>query len=574
MQEAHPDFDFIFPGSEKARIQDAIEHLTGARVIERLWEHDHLLWQDSPDEVINRMGWLHSPVVMQDAVDEINRFVDQIRSEGFTRVLLLGMGGSSLAPEVFRMTFGTRNGYPDLQILDSTDPGQVLSRDKYARAGKTLFIVATKSGGTVETISFMKYFYRQVASREGEAEAGQYFAAITDPDSGLEKMAGEMNFRKIFLNDPNIGGRFSALSYFGLVPAAVIGVDIGELLNRAEQAASACRINNDRSAIMGAAIGKLAEHGRDKLCFILSPGISYLGVWIEQLVAESTGKSGKGVLPVDREELFEPGHYRDDRIFVHLYLREDGNHNEAIEKLKQAGFPVIETELADKYDLAAEFFRWEIATAVAGHFLGINPYDQPNVESAKKIARKRLDDYMLTGRLQELNNPVRMEIADVYGAHAPGPLNKIITQFLEQLPDKEPFGYVAIQAYLNADPMAEALLRNLQSAIAKKYHVATTCGFGPRFLHSTGQLHKGDAGNGLFIQINGMVIDDVRIPDTADSDKSGITFGIVRQAQSLGDLQALLDNGRKVLRIDLLVNDLEGIRQIIAAINLQDTINE
>ena len=573
MQEAHPDYKFLYPGAESGRVDEALAHLAGARVTERIWEHDHLLWQESPDEIINRLGWLHSPAVMQDAVDEISRFVDQIRAEGFTRVLLLGMGGSSLAPEVFRMTFGIRSGFPDLQIIDSTDPAQVLSRDRYARAGKTLYIVATKSGGTVETMSFMKYFYRLVAVREVDSDAGQYFAAITDPDSGLEKIAGELNFRKIFLNDPNIGGRFSALSYFGLVPAALIGVDIRELLCRAGIAATAARNVHDRAAVMGAVIGKLAATGRDKLSLILSPGISRVGVWIEQLVAESTGKLGKGILPVDHEELFKPDHYREDRIFVHLYLREDGNHHAALEGLKQAGFPVIEAELADKYELAAEFFRWEIATAVAGHFLGINPYDQPNVESAKKIARTRLEDYQKTGRLPELKDPVRMEFADVYGAHTPGPLAKILSQFLEQLHEHKPIGYVSIQAYLNADPLAESLLRNLQSTIAKKYRVATTCGFGPRFLHSTGQLHKGDAGNGLFIQINGMTGDDAQIPDSPDSDHSGVTFGVLRQAQSLGDMQALLEGGRKLLRIDLLVNDLEGIKQIIAAINIQDAIN-
>ncbi|MCJ7594230.1 MAG: hypothetical protein MUO52_05595, partial [Desulfobacterales bacterium] len=386
-------------GPFQAAVEAALKEMRNGKIMDRIWAHDHTVWKDDPTEISNRLGWLHSPEVMVDAVPEITAFTEELRSDGYTHALLLGMGGSSLAPEMFRLTFGVREGYLDLAVLDSTDPEAVLAHAERLNPAETLFIVSTKSGGTVETFSFMKYFYNECCRSVGIENGGRHFIAITDPGSGLESTAKALKFRKIFLNDPNIGGRYSALSYFGLVPAALIGVDLAVLLERASAMASSAKGCNfsegggDNPAWLGATIGELAKAGRDKLTLIASPPISAFGAWVEQLIAESTGKDGKGVLPVNGEMLAGPETYADDRLFVYLRLESDATHDAKIAAIETSGHPVMRLIPADLYDLGGQLFLWEMATAVAGQVLGINPFNQPDVESAKVLARRMMASY-------------------------------------------------------------------------------------------------------------------------------------------------------------------------------------
>ncbi|MFZ2324417.1 MAG: hypothetical protein WAV89_12070 [Ignavibacteriaceae bacterium] len=535
-------------------INETVKKLNDENIVNRIWQKDYTVWNNNPDEISNRLGWLDCFLVTSKSFDQIYSFVDEIREEGFTQALLLGMGGSSLAPEVFRLIFGVKEGYLDLSIIDSTHPEAILEKAKKFDPVKTLYIVSTKSGGTVETISFMKFFYNYALNKLGKEKVSKHFMAITDPGSGLEQMAKDLNFRKIFLNDPNIGGRFSALSLFGIVPAALIGVDIKKLFTRVEyeinldrKSGDEIKINN--SAIFGTILGAAAKAGKDKLTIITSEQLKPLGAWIEQLVAESTGKAGKGILPVDLEELLLQDNYGDDRVFICLKLKNDSIDQEKINVLKNAGLSLIEFGLDDVYDLGKEFFKWEFATAIAGCVLGIQPFDQPNVEQAKVIARKIIKDYQESGKLV-LPTPVIVEnnikvISDLQLDN----LQNVISNFLSGC--KEGKSYVSLQAYLNPTEENFNLLQEFRTSIQKKYKVATTLGFGPRFLHSTGQLHKGDSGNGYFIQFVSDVKNDLPVPDNAGDDKSSITFGVLIKAQAFGDRQALLDNKKNVITFDL-----------------------
>ena len=535
-------------------INETVKKINDENIVDRIWQRDYTVWNNNPAEISNRLGWLDCFSVTSKSFDKIYSFVDEIREEGFTQALLLGMGGSSLAPEVFRLIFGVKEGHLDLSIIDSTHPEAILEKAKKFDPAKTLYIVSTKSGGTVETISFMKFFYNYALNKLGKEKVSKHFMAITDPGSGLEQMAKDLNFRKIFLNDPNIGGRFSALSLFGVVPAALIGVDIKKIFVRVEDEINLDRKSGDEikinnSAIFGAILGAAAEAGKDKLTIITSEQLKPLGAWIEQLVAESTGKAGKGILPVDLEELLLPDNYGDDRVFICLKLKNDLIDQEKINVLKNAGLSLIEFELDDIYDLGREFFKWEFATAVSGWVLGIQPFDQPNVEQAKVIARKIIKDYQESGKLI-LPAPIIIEdnikvISDLQFDN----LQNVISNFLGGC--KEGKNYVSLQAYLNPTEENFNLLQEFRTSIQKKYKVATTLGFGPRFLHSTGQLHKGDSGNGYFIQFVSDVKNDLPLPDNAGDDKSSITFGVLIKAQAFGDRQALLDNKRNVITFDL-----------------------
>ena len=363
----------------------------------RIWQHDHTVWQDDPAEISNRLGWLHSAEIMLENLARLDSLVDTVRSDGYTQTLLLGMGGSSLAPEVFRKTFGVAKGYLDLEVLDTTDADAVRMADARLNISNTLFIVATKSGGTAETLSAFKYFYNRVVEVVGEDHAGSHFIAITDPGSALVNIANQYRFRDIFLNDPDIGGRYSALSYFGLVPAALLGVDVQRLLEQALVDKSNCEscvaAGQNAGAWLGAAIGELAKAGRDKITFIISPAIASFGDWVEQLIAESTGKSGTGILPVVGEAVGNPDQYGSDRLFVYLHMDDDTHDEPAIAALEAAGHPVVHIQLSDLYGLGGQFFLWEMATAVAGYRIGIQPFNQPNVESAKIIARQMIAAY-------------------------------------------------------------------------------------------------------------------------------------------------------------------------------------
>jgi glucose-6-phosphate isomerase len=524
------------------------------RVSARIRQGDYTLWKPSPTEIANRLGWMQSPWAMTGHLAQINGLVDAVQKDGYTHALLLGMGGSSLAPEVFRKTFGVSEGYLDLAVLDSTDPGAVLAFSKKLDLAKTLFIVSTKSGGTIETFSLMKYFFNLTAERYGAAEAGRRFIAVTDPGSALAELAAVHQFRKTFLNDPEIGGRYSALSFFGLVPAALMGVDVKKLLDRAEVAAEK-EMSLEKShadalsgLYLGAAMGELARAGRDKLTFVFSPRIASFGDWIEQLIAESTGKEGKGIFPVVGEPLGASSVYGDDRIFVYIHLAGDEAQDEEITRLGKAGQPIIKISLQDVYDLGGQIFLWEMATAVSGHILGINPFDQPDVEAAKVLARDMIVQYRKEGSLPEEIPALRHDGIDVYGefpAHSPGDALNIF------LGSTLPNGYIALQAYLQPTAETEAALIRLRNGLRDQYHLATTAGYGPRYLHSTGQLHKGDEGRGVFIQLTADDPRDVPIPDEMGQPGSFVTFGVLKAAQALGDRQALRNAGRPVIRFHL-----------------------
>lgn len=472
-------------------------------------------------------------------VVRLNNFVTEIKAEGFTEVLLLGMGGSSLAPEVFAKTFGS--GGLQLRVLDSTDATVVKTYAETADLRRTLFIVSTKSGGTVETFSFFKYFYNRIIDLVGRENAGRQFVAITDPGSGLVKTATTYDFRAIFENDPNIGGRYSVISFFGLLPAALVGVDVARLLDRAQAAAQ-----SPMAEKLGAIMGTLAQAGRDKVTFIISAAIASFGDWVEQLIAESTGKNDQGILPVVGEPVLDPAGYGDDRLFVYLRLAGDSGWDEAVARLEQAGQPVVRLELQDLYDLGEQFFIWELATAVAGHVIGIQPFDQPNVESAKVLARQMVAAYQESGQLPQLDS------AEPTAAN----LNTFIAQ-------AQPGDYISIQAYVPPTTATDALLHQLRTRLLAQTSCATTVGYGPRFLHSTGQLHKGDAGNGLFIQFTSEPETDLPIPDTAGEPASGMSFGVLKLSQALGDAQALLDENRRLIRFDLGTAVDEQLKKLI-----------
>ncbi|MEZ4590543.1 MAG: glucose-6-phosphate isomerase [Chloroflexota bacterium] len=479
---------------------------------------------------------------MASEVERLNQFVAEVKAAGFTEVMLLGMGGSSLAPELFARVFGTAVSGLPLRVLDSTDATVVKNYAETADLAHTLFIVSTKSGGTVETFSFFKYFYNRVADLVGADKAGQQFVAITDPGSGLVKTAQKYNFRAIFENDPNIGGRYSVISFFGLLPAALVGVDVALLLKRAQAATQSAVATR-----LGAILGALAQQGRDKVTLISSAQLVSFGDWVEQLIAESTGKNGVGILPVVGEPVLEPGGYGNDRLFVYLRLPEDDSLDTAVAQLQAANQPVIRFDLQDLYDLGGQFFIWELATAVAGHVLGIQPFDQPNVESAKVLARKMVATYQETGKLPQLDS------AEPTAAN--------LQNFVAQA---KPGDYISIQAYVPPTPETDALLQTLRTQLLKQTHCATTVGYGPRFLHSTGQLHKGDGGNGLFIQFTSDPVEDVAIPDEAGAAASGMSFGLLKQSQALGDAQALLDENRRLIRFELGTAVNEKLRVLLA----------
>lgn len=538
-------------GVYQAAVDLALEEMARERIVARIWEHDHTVWKPDPAEITDRLGWLHIASTMQGEVARMTALAAALRDEGYRDVLLLGMGGSSLAPEVMANVFGQVSGGLRLAVLDSTDPGSVLAQEDRLDPARTLFVVATKSGGTVETLSLFKYFYNWTADALGAGQAGQHFIGITDPGSKLEKLAGEYGFRDLFLNDPNIGGRYSALSYFGLVPAALVGVDLDRLLERALTAVHNCEPANrparghNHGAWLGAILGELARLGRDKLTLIVWPALANVGDWIEQLVAESTGKEGRGILPVVGEPLGPPGVYGDDRLFVYLWLggtdQAEETYDAGVQAVEDAGHPVVRLRLDDAYDLGQQFFLWEFATAVAGHRLGINPFNQPNVESAKVRAREAVQGYAEKGTLpSDEPDPVEPSVLAAFLATA-------------QAGD-----YVALQAYLQPTPAVDAALLALRMRIRDRLKLATTMGYGPRFLHSTGQLHKGDAGNGLFVQFTADSPRDAPIPDEAGSGRASMSFGVLELAQALGDKQALQEAGRRVIRFHLGPDDPAG----------------
>ena len=552
----------IFADKYQNEIDKTMMELKAERIVERIWEKDHTVWSEKPDEISNRLGWLKSPDVAEESIKNIYEFVEEIRGEGIKNALLLGMGGSSLAPEVFRLSFGVKEGYLDLTVLDSTHPQMVKEYAEKFNPKETLFIVSTKSGGTVETISFMKFFYNLTVAQVGKENVSKHFIAITDPGSGLEKIAQELNFRKIFLNDPNIGGRYSALSLFGIVPAALIGVDLEKLVSRAQvmvcnSEGANCPIHGDNTpANLGVVMGLLAQKGVDNITFITSKELDSFGNWVEQLIAESTGKNGKGILPVVGEEAPEPSYYSNDRLFVYLKLENDSTYDNKVNELITSGHPVIQIELKDIYELGGEFFRWEMAVVIAGWEIGIQPFDQPNVESAKILARRLLDEYSKSGVLKEPEANFRYDDFKIYSNDNSDNLESLIkNQFGSDDIEFRSKGnqYISIQAYVKPDYEINKAIQKLRTELQKKFKSAVTVGYGPRFLHSTGQLHKGDAGKGVFIQLISESEQILAIPDKAGSDESIMSFNTLIKAQAFGDRNALIEADRKV--ISLLFNE-------------------
>jgi glucose-6-phosphate isomerase len=535
-------------GKNQHAIEAALSELSDKHIISRIWSHDHTVWKPNPAEITNRLGWLDIAERMSAEVNRMTTLKNQLEDEGYKQALLLGMGGSSLAPDVFSKTFGGDVSGLELSVLDSTDPDAIMDKLSRLNLHQTIFIVSTKSGGTVETLSLFKFFYNQVLAEIGEKRVGSHFIAITDPGSKLESLAKELNFRQTFLNDPNIGGRFSVMSFFGLVPAALMGLDITKLIERTIKMAQACKevdsIVQNPAALLGTIMGVLNPKGQDKITFVASPGIVSFGDWVEQLIAESTGKEGKGILPVVREKLGKSNVYGNDRIFVQLRLGEDDADIPALKELAHAEHPVLHLQLNDIYDLGAQFFLWEFSTAVAGYFLKINPFNQPNVESAKIQARKMVAEYEKTGKLPAVQ----------YQA-----LTK--DTFASFLADSHPGDYISLQAYINPTPKAKKILSDIRHNLRDKYKLATTLGFGPRFLHSTGQLHKGDAGNGLFIQFTSETQDDLPIPDHPGTQSSRMSFQTLKISQALGDAAALEENNRRLIRMK--INNIQELHTLI-----------
>jgi len=545
-----PDVRYDLGGEEERTVGETLEALREARVPARIRTRDHTVWRPDPEEIANRLGWLDAPGALREEARDLAAFAREARADGLVHVVLSGMGGSSLAPEVFRRVFGAGEGALDLEVLDSTHPDTVGEVTRRVDLDRTLFLAASKSGTTAETRSLFRHFWTRVAREIGD-DVGSRFAAVTDPGSELAEVGERLGFRRVFLADPDIGGRYSALSHFGLVPAALVGVDLERLLDRAIAALEPDRIDGgsdaDRAgARLGAALGALARAGRDKLTLFASPSLDPVAAWIEQLIAESTGKEGTGVLPVPGGLPAAPEVYGPDRLFVYLRLEDEPERDEGVRALREAGHPVVTLPFADRYDLGTWFVVWELATAVASHLLGVHPFDQPNVEAAKRRAHEATEAYRRDGALPDPEAAFEEDGIAVVTDRAGEGLDVAVAGLLARVGVGS---YVSIQAFVPPTPETSCLLEGLRNAIRDATGRAVTWGYGPRFLHSTGQFHKGGF-PGRFLQIVAGWREDVPIPDEPGSDAASMTFGVLVSAQGLGDRQALLDAGHEVLRLE------------------------
>ncbi|HKC85576.1 MAG TPA: bifunctional transaldolase/phosoglucose isomerase [Blastocatellia bacterium] len=552
----------------EADVQATIKRAESEQWTRKICRKDASLWkqEESHQKVIkNSLGWVTVPDQLYDAADELAAFSARIANDGFKDVMLLGMGGSSLCPEVFRRTFGKIPGHPETHVLDSTDPATVLAFESEVDLPRTLFVVASKSGTTTEPLMFYKYFINEMRKLKGE-HAGENFVAITDPGTLMEAMATGDKFRRIFLNPSDIGGRYSALSYFGMVPAALQGVDFKTLLDRAERAMHACApavpAADNPAVRLGAIVGTLAAAGRNKLTLSTDPEISSLGLWIEQLVAESTGKEGKGILPVAGETLTDPDVYGDDRLFVHIAVGMiDPEAENRLRAIEAAGHPVVRRVMNDTLDLGEEFYIWEMATAIAGAAMGINPFDQPNVQESKDNTKLLLEDFKRDGHLPEQTLAAEGRGLKVYcddeTLQQLGK-NKTVEAFIAaHLKRVKPGDYIAMLDYIRETDENEALIQAIRGRLRDALRVATTTGYGPRFLHSTGQLHKGGDSSGVFIQITADDLTDVVIVGEP------FTFGVLKQAQALGDFQSLASRDRRAIRVHLGADVAAGLKTLL-----------
>jgi transaldolase/glucose-6-phosphate isomerase len=560
------------PESLAASVKSAIGDWQLSGKMQRLWQHDASLWTGS-DEA-DWLGWLD---IVEDQIAhpiELRNLGKEVWSAGFKDALLLGMGGSSLCPEVLRMTFGKIAGYPDLHVLDSTDPTQIKAFENTIDVARTLFIVSSKSGSTLEPNIFKQYFFDLVKKAVGEDRAGSHFMAITDPGSKMQKVAEGDKFRHIFFGRPSIGGRYSALSNFGMAPAAVIGIDTKKFLDRAQEMVRACGpdapVEGNTGAVLGIVLGSAAISGRDKVTIVTSSDISDLGAWLEQLLAESTGKIGKGIIPVDREELAAPEYYGNDRVFayIHTDFATDAKTEAKLAALEKAGHPVVRISMSDIYDLGAEFFLWEIATAVAGSIIGINAFNQPDVEASKIETKKLTSQYEQSGSL-----PPEKPVAEDSGmklftdeknaaelTKAAGN-DKSVAGYLKAHLQRVTIGdYFALLGYIQMNEEHEKALQAIRHTVRDKKHVATCLGFGPRFLHSTGQAYKGGPNSGVFLQVTCDDALNLPVPDQK------YTFGIVKAAQARGDFQVLAERGRRALRVHLGSDVNAGLAKLTAAV--------
>jgi transaldolase/glucose-6-phosphate isomerase len=565
-----PRWEFSAPLTQA--VQSTLKDWQSNSKMARLWRGDPTLW--TGDDEDKWIGWLSIVDDQLAHLKQLNDAAADAAKAGFTHALLLGMGGSSLCPEVLKITYGTQSGHPELHVLDSTDPAQIKSIESQVDLAKTLCIVASKSGSTLEPNIFKQYFFDRMQQTVGRDKAGEHFIAITDPGSKMQQVAERDRFRKIFFGLPSIGGRYSALSNFGMVPAAIMGLDLSKFLQRTNEMVQACKpevpADQNPGAVLGAILGTLGNLGRNKVTIITSPGIHDLGAWLEQLIAESTGKIGKGLVPVDREALGSPEVYGDDRVFVHLRLADepDTAQSQKLNALKSAGHPVVEIELADTYDLGQEFFRWEIATAVAGSILKINPFNQPDVEASKIVTRQLTEAYEKSGKLPEESplfddGTIKLFTDERNAAN----LNKLagadrsLTGFLRaHLSQFNPGDYMALLGYIEMNSAHEGVLQAMRHGVRDRKHVATCLGFGPRFLHSTGQAYKGGPNTGVFLQITCDDAVDLPVPGQK------YTFGIVKAAQARGDFQVLADRKRRALRVHLPKDVDAGLKNLDRAV--------
>ena len=561
-------FRFAIPSELHGAVDAASADWQANHKIERFWKKDPSLWTRDGEE--KWMGWLDIVERQQKDLSSLAVLGGDVRSAGFKSALLLGMGGSSLCPEVLAKTFGLQPGFPALHIVDSTDPAQVLAARESVDLGEALVIVASKSGTTLEPNILKQFFYEQVRRVVGAENVGSHFVAITDPGSKMEQVAKHDGFRYIFYGDPQIGGRYSALSNFGVVAATVAGLKVGKLLDEAAKGVASAKepIQNNPGVQLGLLLGSAANAGRDKLTIFASPEIYDLGAWLEQLIAESTGKQGKGITPVDREAIGAPEVYGEDRVFAYVRLKgtADASLDDKVAALAAAGHPVVTIEIDDPYEIFGQFFTWEVATAVAGSVMGINPFNQPDVEAAKIETRALTDEYEKTGKLPQ-RQPVLSEAGielfatEAYAAElrALAPTDSLTGFLRAHLAQLRAGDYFAVLAFLPMFPENEAAIQVMRHAVRDNKHVATCLGFGPRFLHSTGQDYKGGPNTGVFLQITAKHAEDAEIPGQRYS------FGVVIDAQAAGDLAVLEARGRRALRVHLGADVAAGLNTLNAA---------
>jgi transaldolase/glucose-6-phosphate isomerase len=544
---------YKLPPALGSAVKASIEDWRKNDKVKRLWQGDASVWTGADES--NWLGWLGITEEQIAHIDALKNIAADVKKAKFKHALLLGMGGSSLCPEVLRMTFGKIKGFPELHVLDSTDPAQIKAIEKKVDLKSTICIVSSKSGSTLEPNIYKQYFFERVKAKVGEKEAGNRFIAVTDPGSKMQQVAETDKFRKIFAGVPSIGGRYSALSNFGMVPGAVMGIDLPKFLKNTEEMVKACDASAaadvNPGVLLGTILGVAATQGRDKVTIIASPGISDLGAWLEQLLAESTGKIGKGIVPIDRERLGKPAVYGNDRVFAYLRLQTKPNNvqDAAVAALEKAGHPVVRISLPNIYNLGQEFFRWEIATAVAGAVIGINAFNQPDVEASKIETKKLTSEYEAAGKLPPETpffegSGIKLYADERNTAALKGgsTLADVLKAHLGRIGAGDYFG---VLGYVTMNAVNDTALQKIRHAVRDKKKVATVLGFGPRFLHSTGQAYKGGPNSGVFLQITCDDAVDLPVPGQK------YTFGVVKAAQARGDFAVLAERGRRALRVHL-----------------------